>query len=158
VAAGDNDDRDGPGSQKITIGRQWRRSGLAGGRGRMRQTMEGSVANGPKGEGEEEAREASCIDGASRLEEWENRWILADNDDVLPPPDLTSPGGRVVEEEYSNGARWGAPQDLWTDWRTTMSRLHQSHIWSMEARDRARRSTKRMPATVKPRPPTPTPV
>ncbi len=46
-----------------------------------------------QGEGEEEACEARCIDGASRLEERENRWILADNDDVLPPLDLTSPRG-----------------------------------------------------------------
>jgi hypothetical protein len=46
-----------------------------------------------QGEGEEEAREACCIDGASRLEERENRWILADDDDVPPPPDLTSPRG-----------------------------------------------------------------
>jgi hypothetical protein len=46
-----------------------------------------------QGEGEEEAREAHRIDGASRLEERENRWILADNDDVPPPPNLTSPRG-----------------------------------------------------------------
>ena len=46
-----------------------------------------------QGEGEEEAREARCIDGASRLEERENRWILADDDDVPPPPNLTSPRG-----------------------------------------------------------------
>jgi hypothetical protein len=49
TAAGDNDDRDGLGLQKTTIGQQWRRSGLVGGHGRMRQTMEGSVANGGKG-------------------------------------------------------------------------------------------------------------
>ena len=46
-----------------------------------------------QGEGEEEAREARCIDGASRLEERENHWILADGDDVPTPPDLTSPRG-----------------------------------------------------------------
>ncbi len=46
-----------------------------------------------QGEGEKEAREARCINRASRLEERENHWILADGDDVLPPPDLTSPRG-----------------------------------------------------------------
>ncbi len=64
--------------------------------GRAREDAAGNGGFGGQrrqGEGEEEAREARCIDGASRLEEWENRWILADNDDVPPPPDLTSPRG-----------------------------------------------------------------
>jgi hypothetical protein len=46
-----------------------------------------------QGEGEEEAREARRIDRASRLEERENRWILADDNDVPPPPNLMSPWG-----------------------------------------------------------------
>jgi hypothetical protein len=46
-----------------------------------------------QGEGEEEARKARHINGASRLKERKNRWILADDDDVPPPPDLTSPRG-----------------------------------------------------------------
>jgi hypothetical protein len=49
AAAGDNNNRDGPGLRKTTIGQQSRGSGLVGGRGRMRQTTEGSVVNGGKG-------------------------------------------------------------------------------------------------------------
>jgi hypothetical protein len=46
-----------------------------------------------QGEGEEEACEAHRINRASRLEERENRWILVNDDDVPPPPDLTSHRG-----------------------------------------------------------------
>ncbi len=46
-----------------------------------------------QGEGEEEACETRRIDRASRLEERENHWILADDNDVSPPPNLISPRG-----------------------------------------------------------------
>ncbi len=45
------------------------------------------------GEGEEEARKAHCIDGASGRGDRGNRRILADNDNVPPPPNPTSPWG-----------------------------------------------------------------
>jgi hypothetical protein len=65
AAAGDNDDRDGPGSRKTTIGRQWK--------------------------------------------EGENRWILADDDDVPPPPDLTSPRGEGCRGEVQRRRAIGHP-------------------------------------------------
>ncbi len=150
AVAGDNDDRDGPGSRKTTMGRQWRWSGLAGGRGRMRQTTEGSVANG--GKGRVRRRHMKPV-ASTEPAGWRNGRTVGSWRTTMTSrlhPIWRLPGGRVVEEEYNESARSGAPQDLGMDRHTTMSRLHQSHVWSMEAHDRARRSTKRMPATVKP--------
>jgi hypothetical protein len=62
-----------------------------------------------QGEGEEEAHETRCIDGASRLEEWENRWILADDDDVPPPPNLTSPRGEGCQGGVQRRRTIGRP-------------------------------------------------
>jgi hypothetical protein len=62
-----------------------------------------------QGEGEEEASEARCINGASRLEEWENSWILVDDDDVLPPPDLTSPRGEGCQRGVQRWCAIGHP-------------------------------------------------
>ncbi len=93
AVAGDNDDHDGPGLQKTTIDQQLRRSGLAGGHGEDASDNKGFGSQRRQGEGEEEAREARYIDGASRLEERESRWILVDDNDVPPPADLMSPRG-----------------------------------------------------------------
>ncbi len=68
-----------------------------------------------QGEGEDKACEAYRIDGASGRGDRGNRWILADDDIVAPPPDPTSPRGRVVEEDYDDSVQSGTPQDLGTD-------------------------------------------
>ncbi len=43
-----------------------------------------------QGEGEEEAHEAHCMDGASGRGDQGNRWILVEDDDVPPPSNPTS--------------------------------------------------------------------
>jgi hypothetical protein len=49
-------------------------------------------------------REAHRIDGASGRGDRGNRRISADDNDILPPPDPTSPRGRFIKEEYNDGA------------------------------------------------------
>jgi hypothetical protein len=62
-----------------------------------------------QGEGEEEAREAHCINGASRLKEWENHWILVDDDDVPPQPSLTAPRGEDCQGGVQQRCAIGRP-------------------------------------------------
>ncbi len=44
-----------------------------------------------RGEGEEEARKAHCINGASGRGDRGNCWILANDNNIPPPPNPTSP-------------------------------------------------------------------
>jgi hypothetical protein len=103
-----------------------------------------------QGEGEEEAREAHCIDGASRLEKRKNHWILAGDDDVPPPPDLTSPQGEGCQGGVQQRRAIEHPS------RSGDGLAHNDvpspPIPCLEhgARDRAQRSTKQMPVMVKP--------